>query len=713
MKTSIPRSLLLLLCVSPFLPACRGTGDRSAPQRPLEKGLFIEERDDHGRPFAVSAKKYVERAPGETGPPVERLSEGATVDVNSTLRIELRRDELGSASGRLVQTDLLGRAERLRGSLEGFADLVEAEARATSAWRSLGTTALESADRPAAYERFAAEKRVHAESLERFLGPVRDLWPRDDPEREEIEGVVDALLSTRAGSGAARVEARQSLSRLLQGKVDRLSADLERLEGEAKTVASNRMLRIEGFVLPAADGEESHAVHVEGYDSLDEKRVETIDRQGIRLTESERRFLLETAQATREIAAALERVRQGEATIAEALAGAKSGYVRALEAKAAEIEALAGELSSAAITARAQRTKTAFDAFVVQARSLAAAWVQEREQGLSSRFEALRTQSQDLATLARWIEEAKALRERWRAVSGPNGGADLPALVFDTAAAADQLGAALKRLKLADLERDLAAMARAELEGAPEELRDGLAAALSSSGLQAELQGWKDLVVRTRGSLESLRNLLAGAPPASVPSDLVNPAAFDVPLDMAPDAEIRLQGTTRQAGDRLLVQAKLLERVAPDPLDPSNPPSTTKTIESFRTTLRLEKLDWHADLVPSIVIVTADRLAGADDVAGFSASIGWMWSYGPRDDEDDPYLSRSLDWSAGLHAVFLNFGPDNDPEMGLGASIGLWDNRIQLGAGYNPFADATDDGRFYYYLGSSLLPLLQALTPGE
>lgn len=713
MKPRTARVVPLLLLAALLLPACRGTGRRSAPQRPLEKGLFFEERDDHGRPWPVSAQGIVERAPGEPGHPVERLSDGASVDVNSTLKIELRRDELGSPSGRLVQTDLLDRARELRESLDGFAGLVEAEARATSAWRALGTTSPDAPDRAAVYERFAALKRAHAQSLERFLGPLRDLWPRDDPERAEIEEVVDALLSTRPGGGAAQVEARQSLGRLLQGKVDRLSAELERLESDAKTVVASRMLRIEGFVIPASGGDQSHAVHVAGYDSLDEKRVEAIDRQGIRLTESERRFLLETAQATREIAAALERVRQGEATLADALAGAKSGYVRALEAKAAEIEALASDLSPAVLAARADRTKTAFDAFLRDARSLAAAWAQEREQGLSTSFEALVSKSQDLAALVRSIEDAKALRERWRAIGVPNGSADLPALVFDTAAAADALETALRKLKLGDLERDVAALLQAQLETAPEDLRAALADALRSSGLDTELQGWKDLAGRVRASFEGLRNLLAGAPPASVPTDLVNPDAFEVPLDVAPDAEIRLQGTTRRAGDRLLVQAKLLEHAPAVPQAPQDPSAGAKVIESFSTTLHLEKLDWHADLVPSIVIVTADRLAGADDGAGFSASLGWMWSYGPRDDEDDPFLSRSLDWSAGLHAVFLNFAPDNDPEIGLGASIGLWDGRIQIGAGYNPFAEESDDGRFYYYLGSSLLPLLQALSPGE
>jgi len=268
-------------------------------------------------------------------------------------------------------------------------------------------------------------------------------------------------------------------------------------------------------------------------------------------------------------------------------------------------------------------------------------------------------------------------------------------------------------LKLGDLERNAAAVLRTQLEEAPAELRGALEASFRSSGLEGELQGWKDLVVRVRVSLEELRNLLAGAPPAPMPSDLVNPTAFEVPLDVAPDAEIDLQSTTRRAGDRLLVQAKLLERSSASPLDPQDPSSPEKVIESYSTTLRLEKLGWHADLVPTVVIVTADRLAGADDSGGFSAALGWLWSYGPRDDEDDPYLSRSLAWSAGLHAVFLNFGPDNDAEIGLGTTIGLWDGRIQVGAGYNPFAEESDDGRFYYFIGSSLVPLLQALSPGE
>ena len=103
-------------------------------------------------------------------------------------------------------------------------------------------------------------------------------------------------------------------------------------------------------------------------------------------------------------------------------------------------------------------------------------------------------------------------------------------------------------------------------------------------------------------------------------------------------------------------------------------------------------------------------MSGSDDSGGFSTALNWMWSYGPRDDDADPYLSRSLVWGIGLHAVFLNFGPDHDAEIGLGVTGSLWDQHLQLGAGYNAMADREEDGRFYYFLGSNLIPLLQALT---
>ena len=47
------------------------------------------------------------------------------------------------------------------------------------------------------------------------------------------------------------------------------------------------------------------------------------------------------------------------------------------------------------------------------------------------------------------------------------------------------------------------------------------------------------------------------------------------------------------------------------------------------------------------------------------------------------------------------------------AAVGLWEDRLHLGAGSDPFADSDDEGRYCYFIGSSLIPILQALQGGS
>lgn len=61
-------------------------------------------------------------------------------------------------------------------------------------------------------------------------------------------------------------------------------------------------------------------------------------------------------------------------------------------------------------------------------------------------------------------------------------------------------------------------------------------------------------------------------------------------------------------------------------------------------------------------------------------------------------------------AALPRAGRDHVAVGGLGATFSLWDDRIIVGAGYNLFAEEANDGRVYYFIGSSLIPLLQALN---
>jgi hypothetical protein len=66
----------------------------------------------------------------------------------------------------------------------------------------------------------------------------------------------------------------------------------------------------------------------------------------------------------------------------------------------------------------------------------------------------------------------------------------------------------------------------------------------------------------------------------------------------------------------------------------------------------------------------------------------------------------------GIHTAFLNFDTGESSEaiqIGLGATLALWENRLQFGAGYNLMADSNDDGRYYFFVGTDLIGLLQTV----
>src|SRR5262249_31047815 len=115
--------------------------------------------------------------------------------------------------------------------------------------------------------------------------------------------------------------------------------------------------------------------------------------------------------------------------------------------------------------------------------------------------------------------------------------------------------------------------------------------------------------------------------------------------------------------------------------------------------------------VPAVVFVTADEVAGATDSGGFSAPLSWAGGYGARGDEGGPDPPRLLRWGGGAPATPPPVAPRTHPPVSPGGSPRFWPNRVPPGAGYNLFADSNDDGRFYYTIGSSLIPLLQALQP--
>ena len=119
-----------------------------------------------------------------------------------------------------------------------------------------------------------------------------------------------------------------------------------------------------------------------------------------------------------------------------------------------------------------------------------------------------------------------------------------------------------------------------------------------------------------------------------------------------------------------------------------------------------------------MALVRPDQLNGAYDGFRFAPTLSWLHTYTPRPDETQwsANLCRSIEPSAGIHTAFLNFETDlggSALQIGLGVTLSFWDKRLQLGAGTNLMADSREHGRFYYFIGTDLIGILQSLGWGQ
>jgi hypothetical protein len=660
----------------------------------LERGLVFVERAERGGEHPISRLPGDTTAPPAGGTAVQRVADGATVDVNSRLRVQLDDSLVPPASrGTVVSSSeveaLVADAKALSEALAGIAEYREAEVNAVRLWRAYDSTrTLPEGDR--AYDPFKAAVRALADREQSILDRTLRLWPTDSPEFEAVDAELNATL-------LGDPDATAKFARRVQGRLDALSAELQSFANRTRRRAdgSGEHLRIEAVLIPAEDGKKATNVHVENYDTLDEGSVQRIDTLGLRLTDSERANLARLTVETQRVAEALRRLDAGEASFEQVVAELGADTFRGLDELVADLRAL----RDPEFPRRADAMEQAVEAFVRALGERLRDFADARKSAWTDAVQELIASSTALRTVAGSIEILDGLRGRWSAVEAR----DVPALAQETLAALKQLAEALEDApKVVSEARALLQTLQRDVDAAPPALLGLARETWKGSALEREVGAWAAWFDRMQARAKALGELV-GFARFPVRSDLTNPLALSVPIAEARDASVDLRKTPRKAGDHLQVRAKLLRGA-----------NTEDTVEpDYVVTFELAKLGWHADLQPSVVFVEGDRVAGADDSGGFSAALNWIWSYGPRDDEDDPYLSRSLDWGVGLHAVFLSFGPDNDAEIGLGVSAGLWDQRLQLGAGYNPLAESEDDGRFYYFIGSNLVPLLQALTREE
>lgn len=695
LRVSLLHVALLASCIT--VVACQGPGEFRKPSTPLERGLYFSEVDSNGHTHGVSrATDKLKKDPLA----IERVAWGQDVDANSQLPIQLLKDALkpSATTSALPPSidDLSARAAKTKQLLDAFTAYVASRASTLAAWEALRALPEEAREDSAQDVAFVASRNSLNASWQALSATIAELWPATGATAARAQQIDDLLTQWRIQGDGSGFQA------FLQAEIDALQQAAENSVGEVRQRALH--LRIEAFLVPGEEGKDPVAIHVPGYDKLDSKRVESIDRFGLSLSQREREALAQAIGAVRETAEAAEKVRQGEASLSEAFRAARSSQVAKLAHCIDEFEGLRAAWEQA--DERAQRTRSALAEFRLQLKtSVAERLPDERralEESLAASFEAFLAETQGIDGVFALIDDVRRAKELWERATWR----ELPeAYVLASKLAADAEAVHDSRAELLTSVETLSVDARTRIEtwaaGGASEVKTLALSTFERSELNVEIDAWRRLAHRTLDDAKAVKDvaetLLGLKRLEPLPGSIRVPDPLDPLLEDARDTFIDLSTVDRKAGDRVEVRASLVEG--------------GEAFESSSFSFDVKKLGWHADPVPAVVLVTADQLAGADDSGGFSASLSWMLRYGPRNDEDD-FLAKSarvLGWGVGMHATLLNFDASNDAEIGLGVTFGFWNDLLLFGAGFNPLADDARDGRVYYFIGSSLIPLLQAM----
>ncbi len=671
---------------------CAYPGKYRDPSTSLDRAIAFTEIRERKEPRPLSGQD-----PAAKPPVVARVADPAEVDINSTIGIQLLKSAVASDAPPPPPTPeaaaLEERQRALVTLLNKLAALIEARAdvlRLQGPVNALPRESRKDSEEMKAYmkagARFRALRTPVLESIER-------VWPADDPAR----GIVMKLW-----------QEDRTLVRFqgfLQERID--SLDRERKAQIESLRLRGKKLRLEAFV-ETPKGTPT-AVHLPHYDSLEEKQLQRHDRLGLAMTDAQKARFDEAVRASRELAEAAEAVRRGEKSIREAFSRVSIDAVRKLAQAAAILDDLRVELRDGpSVKQRLDAYRAALKAFVEDLKTkMRNTLDDEAKKALDNLVKTATEAIVADAGLAPLAGLAERIAKMIKQLDAPS-----PEMVLEALALAEEISKVVAdpskavegaRKTLSTLEESL----KASVASAAEAVRTQAMEIWEKSDLKKETLKLADLAGRAMAAYDLLEGVAAIASAPPVLSTIRVPESTGVSLETAPDTALNLQRTSRLAGDTITIRAALLEGEGPQ----------EREVESTTASFAVREFGWHASLQPGVVLARPLKLETEDEEFGFAPAVSWMHGWTPWPEEDNLWaaFNRLAQPSIGLHAVFLNFFPDKEVEIGLGASISFGGEWIVAGAGYNLFNEGKDDGEFYYFVGTSLIPILQTIgaLPGS
>jgi hypothetical protein len=676
--TGVRRPAALAALVGSLVAGACAWRPKSVPAtKPIDRAVVLTEKIDG------DTKRPLSRRDDSEGPAVH-VPQSAPIDINSTIEIHLRRDDLVAAAGGgsdpTAGIAIADSRRQLTAALEALDQLVSLHEVTLTAYAAVSALGDEARAGSGELERFFDRRREQATLRKATRDALYAIWAEESTEGDVV-------------TAAFRTNDYRPLQRMVQEKLDAF----ERAAKQAvRRVTEDQLaLRIEAFLSSADYGVDAtpSAVHVDGYDLLPEGRVQRRDRLGLRLGTRERARLSELMEASSEIAAKAELVRQREASVESAFADLSSGFGQRVGALVVELDDLRERFAAHAASAPAI------------AADLARLWQELRtDPGLRAELEALPgTLGPELvdataavAELVALADELRSLQQEWNV----GGVAALPRLAPRSLALFNRVEALSKRLAETNAWRDAATRLPKALERLEESLQERVTERVLASDAWKRADALAADLERARRVVLPLAALLGGVTQPPLPP-IRSSGSVAVPLEEVTDTSIDLLRADRLTGDLLTIKTTLYRGET--------------EIASSSSSLELDRFGYHASLDPSVVLTRPVHVHNGTQGFTFAPALSWLHHWSPRP-EDERWFAptmRALHPSVGLHAALLNSSVDNEVEVGLGATVGFWDGKLQFGSGYNFMNDRQDASRIYFYVGSSLIPLLQGLGFGD
>jgi hypothetical protein len=672
------KSLIALLCCVVAIAGCAAGGKYIDPRSDLDRKIYYLEKDKENTEHPISSAAY-----NKDQKRVERVPMPAVVDVNSAILVFVAKAELvGGASPGPVSKEseaLLKRKEAVLEALKTLSDLVETRRRTIAAYEKKD---------PADFFR----AREVSDGIEKgLIGRLTKLWPPGSEAYPRLQKAYDRPHFAK-------------LQEFLSAEVASIDAANRKVEAELKT--RGRTLSLEAFLL--SPGKQAVAIHMDGYDAIKQQDLTRHDQFGLDLSAQEREKLNAHIAANQNIAETLERLRNGEIALNEAVRQMIGEMSPEIGALAAEAERLHDRLNSKTLTARRNETRRLVDAALAALKKRNAAFAENKKAGLEGEGDKLvgevtKDAGDLVGMLEAWIKEAGSLRNDWATAATP---AAVNNLIARTVGVAKSFEGS--RGKLSGLTDRVQARTTAFIQSLTKEAAAEERELLKSAEIVELRENLQDYVrdVQQGAALVTNVVLLLGRTQARDMAEMPSSPslAFNVPAAELKDTFIDLEATPRQIGDSIVVKATLKDGVKP--------------AETAEARFRVGRYGHYAELSPAVVLVKPDRLTGGDDGYRFAPTLSWMHHWAPRPENPSRWATvfRALDPGIGIHSAFTNFSSttsSDSVQIGIGATLSLWKDRLQIGLGYNLMARSDDEGRRYFFIGSDLIGLLQAIGIGK